>query len=128
MNSRMSEAYRQYVTTLETNLAQLYAIAEKARQKGLDPASRPESKLAKDLADLVEGLVGPRGVAESIRELSGKLPREELAFKVAEEIVYGKFEHMEPEAAAEQSIRTALAILTEGLTAAPLQGVADHVV
>jgi len=124
LNSRMSEAYRQYVATLEKNLAQLYTIAEKARQKGLDPASKPESKAAKDLADLVEGLVGPRGVAESIRGLSGKLPREELAFKVAEEIVYGKFDHMTDEGAAEQSIRTALAILTEGLTAAPLQGVA----
>jgi DNA polymerase II large subunit len=72
----------------------------------------------------VEGLVGPKGVAGSIRDLSSKLPREELAFKVTEEIVYGKFGHMEPEAAAEQAIRTALAIFTEGLTAAPIQGVA----
>jgi len=120
----MSEAYRQYVEALESRLAQLYAISDKAREKGLDPSLKTECKIAKDLADLVEGLVGPKGVAESIRELISKLPREELAFKIAEEIVYGKFGHMEPEAAAEQAIRTALAILTEGLTAAPLQGVA----
>jgi DNA polymerase II large subunit len=120
----MSETYRQYTASLETKLEQLYAISETARTKGLDPTLKPECKVAKDLADLVEGLVGPKGVAESIRELSKRLPREELAFKIAEEIVYGKFGHMEPEAAAEQSIRTALAILTEGLTAAPLQGVA----
>jgi len=63
-------------------------------------------------------------VAESIRELSKKLPREELAFKIAEEIMYGKFGHMDAQEAAEQAIRTALAILTEGITAAPLQGVA----
>ena len=121
----MSETYRQYVEGLESRLAQLYSLSEKAREKGVDPSLKPECKIAKDLADLVEGLVGPKGVALSIRELSTKLPREELAFKIAEEIVYGKFGHMEPEPAAEQAIRTALAILTEGLTAAPLQGVAQ---
>jgi DNA polymerase II large subunit len=120
----MSQTYRQYVENLESNLIQLYAISEKAREKGLDPTLKTECRIARDLADLVEGLVGPKGVAESIRELSAKLPREELAFKIAEEIVYGKFGHMEAEAAAEQAIRTALAVLTEGLTAAPLQGVA----
>jgi DNA polymerase II large subunit len=124
LNSPMSQTYRQYVENLESNLMQLYAISEKAREKGLDPTLKTECRIARDLADLVEGLVGPKGVAESIRELSVKLPREELAFKIAEEIVYGKFGHMEAEAAAEQAIRTALAILTEGLTAAPLQGVA----
>ncbi len=120
----MSDAYRQYVKNLESNLEQLYTISEKAREKGHDPTLKPECKVAKDLADLVEGLVGPKGVAESIRELSAKLPREELAFKIVEEIVYGRFGHMEPEAVAEQAIRTALAIFTEGLTAAPIQGVA----
>ncbi|MCK4439880.1 DNA polymerase II large subunit, partial [Candidatus Bathyarchaeota archaeon] len=124
MNSEMSDAYKQYVRSLEIRLERLYAVSRKAREKGLDPALKPECNVAKDLADLVEGLVGPKGVAESIRELSTKLPREELAFKIAEEIVYGKFGHMEPEVAAEQAVRTALAILTEGLTAAPLQGVA----
>ncbi|MEM3640715.1 MAG: DNA polymerase II large subunit, partial [Candidatus Bathyarchaeia archaeon] len=124
MNSQMSNAYRQYVKNLESSLEQLYDISKKARERGLDPKLEPECTVAKDLADLVEGLVGPNGVAERIRDLSSKLPREELAFKIAEEIVYGKFGHMEPEASAEQAIRTALAILTEGLTAAPLQGVA----
>jgi DNA polymerase II large subunit len=120
----MSEAYHQYAKSLETQLEQLYALSGKAREKGLDPALKTECNVARDLADLVEGLVGPKDVAESIRGLSAKLPREELAFKIAEEIVYGKFGHMEAEAAAEQAVRTALAILTEGLTAAPLQGVA----
>jgi DNA polymerase II large subunit len=124
LKNKMSEAYRKYVTSLEAQLEQLYTISEKARKIGIDPATEPECKIAKDLADLVEGLVGPKGVAESIRELSTRLQREELAFKVAEEIIYGKFGHLEAEAAAEQAIRTALAILTEGLTAAPLQGVA----
>lgn len=124
MDTQMSEAYCRYVESLEKMLEQLYTVSEGARQKGLDPSLKTECILAKDLADLVEGLVGPKGVAQSIRELSSKLFREELAFKVTEEIIYGKFGHLEPEAAAEQAIRTALAIFTEGLTAAPIQGVA----
>ncbi|MEM3612241.1 MAG: DNA polymerase II large subunit [Candidatus Bathyarchaeia archaeon] len=121
----MSKSYEKYIETLEKQLGQLYSVAAKAREKGLDPEFKPECTIARDMADLVEGLVGPKGVAERIRELSSKLSREELAFKIAEEIVYGKFGHLEPEAAAEQAIRTALAILTEGVTAAPIQGVAQ---
>jgi DNA polymerase II large subunit len=120
----MSKEYQQYTTALEKKLESVYDVARKAREKGLDPALRPEPEVAKDLAELVEGLVGPAGVAESIRDLSKRLPREELAFKIAEQIVYGKFGHMDSREAAEQAVRTALAILTEGITAAPLQGVA----
>jgi DNA polymerase II large subunit len=120
----MSKEYQQYTAVLEKSLESVYAVARKAREKGLDPTLSPEPEIAKDLAELVEGLVGPPGVAESIRDLSKKLPREELAFKIAEQIVYGKFGHMDAREAAEQAIRTALAILTEGITAAPLQGVA----
>ncbi len=120
----MSKEYQQYIGYLETELLQLYKIAEEARERGLDPALKPEPEIAKDLADLVEGLVGPPGVAKSIRELSEKLPREEIAFKIAEETAYGKFGHLETQPAAEQAVRTALAILTEGITAAPLQGIA----
>ncbi len=120
----MSKENEHYVTSLSAELKMLIEVAETARRKGFDPELRPESEVARDLAELVEGLVGPSGVAESIRELSVKLPREELAFKIAEEIVYGKFGHMEMQISAEQAIRTSLAILTEGITAAPLQGIA----
>jgi len=125
LDAQMSEPYQKYVEELEENLKRLYAITEKTREKGFDPTFKPECKIARDLADLVEGLVGPKDVAGRIRELSKKLSREEVTFKIAEEIVYGKFGHMDSEDAAEQAIRTALAILTEGLTAAPIQGVAD---
>ena len=121
----MSEKYHNYVAQLEHNLQKMYKLSERARSEGLDPSLKTECVIAKDIADLVEGLVGPKEVAVSIRELAGTLQREDIAFKIAEEIVYGKFGHMEPETAAEQAIRTALAIFTEGLTAAPIQGVAQ---
>ncbi len=123
--TKMSASYQNYIDDLERQLRQIYDISDSARQKGLDPALKTECIIAQDIADLVEGLVGPLGVAASIRELNTKLGREAIAFKVAEQIIYGKFELMEPERAAEQAIRTALAIFTEGLTAAPIQGVAQ---
>jgi DNA polymerase II large subunit len=114
---------------METELKRLYDISDSARSKGLDPALKTECIIAQDIADLVEGLVGPKGVALSIRELSAKIPREEIAFKVAQEIAQGKFAQTEEEKGeeklAEQAIRTALAIFTEGLTAAPIQGIAQ---
>ena len=125
MNSKMSESYQTYIETMENQLKQLYAISERARSNGLDPSLKTECVIAKDIADLVEGLVGPKDVGISIRELSTKMQREEIAFKIAEEIISGKFGRMDPETAAESAIRTALAIFTEGLTAAPIQGVAQ---
>lgn len=119
----ISKGYQNYVETMENELKRLYAISDSARSEGFDPSLKTECIIAQDLADLVEGLVGPKEVALSIRELGTKMQREEIAFKVAEEIVLGKFGHMEPEKAAEQAIRTALAIFTEGLTAAPIQGI-----
>ena len=99
----MSNEYKQYVRALENQLSTSYKIAKEAREKGLDPILKPETEVAKDLAELVEGLVGPSGVAQSIRELSQKLPREELAFKISEEIIYGKYGHMSPQQAADQA-------------------------
>jgi len=112
---------------METELKRLYTISDSARSKGLDPALKTECIVAQDIADLVEGLVGPKDVALSIRELSTKMPREEVAFKVAQQIAQGKFSQAEQkqEQLAEQAIRTALAIFTEGLTAAPIQGIAQ---
>jgi DNA polymerase II large subunit len=114
---------------MEDELKRLYAISDSARSMGLDPALKTECIIAQDIADLVEGLVGPKGVAVSIRELSKTMPREEIAFYAAKEIAQGRFaltdEEKEPEKLAEQAIRTALAIFTEGLTAAPIQGIAQ---
>jgi DNA polymerase II large subunit len=128
LSSKLSQSYQNYIDDLKRQLKELYAISDSARAKGLDPALKTECLEAQDIADLVEGLVGPKGVALSIRKLSSQISREEVAFKVAQEIAQGKFtpigEEQTPEELAEQAIRTALAIFTEGLTAAPIQGIA----
>ena len=118
INGKISKEYREYFSRLAESLEEIYEIAKKARAKKLDPKPYPEIEMANDLASLVEGFIGLSGIAKRIRELSKSMSREKIAFKIAEEIVYGKFGHLNEEKAADLAIRTALAILTEGVTAA----------
>ncbi|MBU7009394.1 MAG: DNA polymerase II large subunit [Theionarchaea archaeon] len=112
----------QYFQTLETELEKLYTIAEKARKQWKDPVPHVEIPRARDMADRVESLVGPSGIADVIRKLDKKgFSREEIALKVIDNVIESDFQGEET---AEQCIRTSLAILTEGVVAAPLEGIA----
>ncbi|MHA1754623.1 MAG: hypothetical protein ACTSYR_03810, partial [Candidatus Odinarchaeia archaeon] len=84
---KISERVKEYFNSIENESQKLYEIAEKARSKGLDPSLNVEITPAKDVAARVEGLIGPKGVARRIRDLSVNLSREEVAFKIAEDIV-----------------------------------------
>ena len=121
-----------YFDRLEKETNHLYEIANQARSKGLDVETETEVPLAKDLAERVEGLVGPEGVAQRIKELENNgMDRESVAFEIAAEIASGKFEltgekaNWNEEQRCDQGLRTALAILTEGVVAAPLEGISD---
>ena len=118
-----------YFERLESETHKLYEIANEARSKGLDVELETEIPLAKDLAERVEGLVGPEGIAKRIKELEKDMSREEVAFEIAAEIASQKSTETgakleaEKQAFADQGLRTALAILTEGVVAAPLEGI-----
>ena len=114
-----------YPEKIEEEYHRQYRIASEARSKGLDPSWKVESQTTYDLAERVEKSVGPIGVATRIRELSKLISREETALKISEDIVLGHFGSLEPEDAAEQAIRTALAVLDEAVTVAPIQGIHD---
>lgn len=116
---------QRYLELLEDELIRTLRVAHEARRNGEDPLDRPEISLAKDLADRVENLVGIRGIAARIRELEKRgTDRIEIAFTIAREILEGA-ENVPPIVLAEQAIRVALAILTEGVVAAPLDGIAE---
>ena len=123
MQLATTEEYKRYFQDLEKGLQALYNIAREARAKALDPSLEPEPHVVKDFAEMVEGLVGPHGVADKIRDLNKKMSREKIAFKIAEEIVHAGFGHLDEQQAAEQAVRTSLAILTGGITVAPIQGI-----
>jgi DNA polymerase II large subunit len=119
-----TDACRQYLIEIEQKVNTLYDIAREARKKGFDPTFAPEPRVVRDLGEMVENLVGPRNIAERVRELSKQMDVHDLAFVIASEIVLARYGQTDPEEAAEQAIRTSLAIMTGGITAAPVQGIA----
>ncbi len=110
-----------YFKEIERKAKECHEIASKARKKGFDPKKEVEISFAKDLADRVEELVGPRGIASKIRKYLKEKGREETAIQIAIEIaenMQGSFANI-----VEQAVRTGLAILTEGVLVAPIEGI-----
>ena len=124
MDVTVSAEQELYFQTLKQEFGEIYAVARQARAKGYDPSDVPEPLVTFDVAERVEKAVGPSSVAARIRELSLLMTRELVALKIAEEISLGKF-GLEGENAAEQAVRTASAILDEGVTAAPIEGISS---
>ncbi len=120
-----SKNYGLYFESLTKEVDKIYTVAEEARAKGFDPETHVEIPQAHDVAGRVEAtLQGPRGVAKRIRELQEEMTREEVAFQVAKEIALGELgEFDDEEKRADKAVRVALAILTESITAAPIEGI-----
>jgi len=116
-----------YFSTIQKEVDRCYRIAKIARKKGFDPSTEVEIPQAKDLAARVEELVGPRGISKRIRELNREIgDREAIAIEIAKEIARAEVEaHGNLSKAVEQAVRTGLAIITEGVLVAPLEGIAD---
>ncbi|HID90442.1 TPA: DNA polymerase II large subunit, partial [Candidatus Bathyarchaeota archaeon] len=120
-----TKEYREYLTRLKDPLHDLIAIARRCRSRGLDPSTVPEVSIAWDMAERVERLTGPKGVAKRIRALGDKMTRIQVAFQIAQEIIYGKFGYFPEQEGARQALRTALAVINGGVTVAPIQGIFD---
>jgi DNA polymerase II large subunit len=113
-----------YFRTLESGLEDAVGVAERAREQGRDPETEVEIPAARDMADRVEKLLGIDGVAERIRELEGEMSREEAALEMVEDFVEGTVGDYEtPAAKIEGAVRSAVALLTEGVVAAPIEGI-----
>ena len=121
----LSDKQRRYFTQLLTSLEKMREVAAKARAKGLDPTTSIESILAYDLADRVELLLGLK-VGERLRSLlESEGSTERAALILAEEVALGKFGFFEKEEALDWGVRVGLAVVTEGVTVAPLQGISS---
>ncbi|MFX0070730.1 MAG: DNA polymerase II large subunit [Candidatus Hermodarchaeota archaeon] len=121
----MSREMKDYIENLQNQVNLCYDIAERARQKGLDPETYVESPQAKDLAGRVEKLVGPEGVAEVIRNLKNQgKSDDEITFQVVSDILERKIGDIDKlNDRVERAIRVGLAIKTMGVVSAPLEGI-----
>ncbi|WP_254536572.1 DNA-directed DNA polymerase II large subunit [Halomarina litorea] len=113
-----------YFERLESRLDEAFAVAEEAKKRGGDPEPEVEIPVAKDMADRVENILGIEGVAERVRELEGEMSREEAALELAEDFAEGRVGDYDTRAGkVEGAVRTAVALLTEGVVAAPIEGI-----
>ncbi|WP_435099039.1 DNA-directed DNA polymerase II large subunit [Halarchaeum sp. P4] len=113
-----------YFEGLESQLDEAFAVAEEAKTRGEDPVPEVEIPVAKDMADRVENILGIEGVAERVRELEGEMGREEAALALVEDFVEGTVGDYDTRAGkVEGAVRTAVALLTEGVVAAPIEGI-----
>ncbi len=114
-----------YFSALSDEANRCSTIAEVARSRGLDPETFVEIPFAEDMASRVEKLLADykvTGVAGRIRNLAEKYNREEMSLIIAGEIASeGGDNNLE---LLEKAIRVGLAILTEGILVAPLEGIA----
>jgi len=125
MKFAASEMMLAYFNTLETELNRAIELANRARANGADPTPTIEIPIAKDLADRVEKLLNIEGVAKKLRELETTMSREEAALQVAICVAKGEIKHFDSSRdAIEAAVRVAMAVLTEGVVAAPIEGIA----
>jgi DNA polymerase II large subunit len=110
---------------MRKEIERIYAIAGEARRKNLDPSAEIEAIPAGDLAARVEGLVGPPGIAEKIREVRSRT--DNIIPPIIDWVLETKKASTKEERQqlAEQALRTSLAVLTEGVVAAPIEGISD---
>ncbi len=116
----------EYFEHLEQGLKNAMQIAQAARSRGLDPTTDVEIPLAVDLAERVEKLIGIPGIAVRVRELEEKgLSREEAALAIGIDFAEGRLgKGASKIQSVENAIRTSVALLTEGVVAAPIEGIA----
>jgi DNA polymerase II large subunit len=120
----LSRSMVEYFNDLEDKLQSAITIARAARSKGFDPQDYVEIPLAKDLADRVEKLIGIEGVAQRLRELEKTMNREVAALQIGVDVAAGKIYPFNSRTqAVDAAVRVAMAVLTEGVVAAPIEGI-----
>jgi DNA polymerase II large subunit len=119
-----AQAHERYLESIEADLETARDVAQRARARGGDPTDEVEIPIAADMADRVEKVLGIDGVAERVRELEEDHSREEAALALVEDFVAGDVGDYDTDAGiVEGAVRTAVALLTEGVVAAPIEGI-----
>jgi DNA polymerase II large subunit len=117
-----------YFRAVEAEVDRTYLAAEAARKEGLDPQVVPEIPRAKDMASRVEKLLahlGIEGISAEIRQLGARMPREEVAVAIARRLANDTSRGKPVAERVDAALRVGLAILTEGILVAPLEGLAE---
>ena len=122
----------QYFKDIENGTKKVYEIAEKAREKGMDPADKVEIPLAMTMAEKVVALVSTiypqmegTGIDKRMLELEKEYGKLDVAvvFKIAEEIAKQKFCRFETLLQSiDAGVRIGFAYATLGVVSSPIEG------
>ena len=122
-----SEDMAKYFAELNAKKDEIYELAGKARAMGFDPEDYVDVPQAEDLASRCEELLkdyNVKGVAEVIRQKTIEAGNREVAcLLTAKEVAKWPAESLEQ--ALDRATRVGLAVLTEGILVAPLEGIAE---
>jgi len=116
--------YNNYHNTILESLNKIYLIANDARIQGIDASDNIESRIVYDLADRVAKM-HDINITNRLRDLLSKTTKEKAALKISEEIAQGEYSTDDLLTRLDNAVRVSLAIVTEGVTVAPLQGISD---
>ncbi len=123
---KMPDYYLDYYSNLSTETYSIFENAAAAKSSLVDSSGIIEPKIAFDLADRVSKM-HEIDIAEPLRELLKINGKELSALILSKEIALGKYSL--PDASLEDrldlAVRVGLAIVTEGVTIAPLQGISE---
>ncbi len=120
--ARLGLYYRDILSQYEA----AHRTASAARAKGFDPTETVESKTVFDLADRVNQMLRLdqfEGLVDRLRELLHTTTKERAALTISQEIALGKFGALERHEALSYGVRAGLAVMTDGVTVAPLEGI-----
>src|ERR671936_631535 len=120
---RIPAYYLNYQHNILESVGKNFDLATKARIMGLDFSEYVEPKIVYDLADRVAKMHNI-DIADRLRVLLSQTTKEKAALKIAEEIAMGEYSTDDLQARLNNAVRVSLAIVTEGVTVAPLQGIA----
>ncbi len=122
-----SQEMAKYFSELNAKKDEIYELAKKARSLGFDPEDYVDVPQAEDLASRCEELLKDyqvKGVAEIIRQKTLEAGNREVAcLLTAKEVAKWPAESQEKQL--DRAIRVGLAVLTEGILVAPLEGIAE---
>ena len=122
----MPDYYFDYYTELSKETFRIFELAAAAKSTLVDASAIIEPKIAFDLADRVAKM-HEIDIADPLRKLLKTNGKELSALILSKEITLGKY--LSPKASLEErldlAVRVGLAIVTEGVTVAPLQGISE---
>jgi len=121
---KMPDYYLDYYSNLSTETISIYEKAADAKSSLVDSSGIIEPKIAFDLADRVSKM-HEIDITEPLRELLKTNGKEISALILSKEIALGKYTLSDAslEDKLDLAVRVGLAIVTEGVTIAPLQGI-----